>query len=642
MLNFIFNQILFYTSIAVILFIPGYFLLLAIFGKSKILSALEKFTLSFGLSIIAVDIILILLDKFKLSINANSILFSLIAFIILCYAVFLLQKEKQAENSSNSNYSKKQTSLIILIIFFSILIRAFFLSHTIAPTGTDLGHHMYWTKKIIETGKIPAYEKIEIIQKDNAYSISQPATIDDFIIGEHLVFASIGLISKNNVVSAFPSIILFLINIMGMFSLFILAEKLFSSLPYGKNISITVLFFVGALFALSGSQGNFVSGGMIGNLLGNLLIPLIFYFFFRAISEKNSAFFSLGIFTSFGLAYTHHLSTFIFASSLLSVLFFILLFRGKEFFSEIKKWLVLIFSPRVLTIIFLGVIFFFFVRMPSYIENQAVKTIVGEPSRSTKAGLSLAQIFSTVGESRATLGTIGIILLLVFFKKNKYHSALILGWFFSIFIMSWKPTLLHIDIPSSRIGNYLIFPLILAGAFAINWIFFDYLYAQKEDRYYLNKNWKLSAFLILMLYISTGGFMSEAQSINPKKSNSDFIETFAVSKYLSQKTNYEDIILKDHNYVLADSWMKVFLMRDYNYPFTRSFLFRYDAPTHEQCTLWMISQPKSSEAKECFAETGINFVVVNPYYDSSQFSNSKEFWKIYSSNLIGTYYKPKK
>ena len=642
MLNFIFNQILFYISIAVILFIPGYFLLLAIFGKSKILNDLEKFTLSFGLSIIIIDIVLILLDKFKLSINASSILFSLTTFIILCYAVFLIRKEKQIENPNNFNYSKKQTFLIISIILFSILIRAFFLSNTITPTGTDLGHHMFWAKKIIETGKIPNYEKIEIIQNNGVYSISQPSAIDDFIIGEHLIFASIGLVSKNNVVSSFPPIILFLINIMGMFSLFILAEKLFSSLPYGKNISITVLFFVGSLFALSGSQGNFISGGVIGNLLGNLLIPLIFYFFFRGITEKDSAFFSLGVLTSIGLAYTHHLSTFIFAFSLVFVLFFILFFKSKEFFSEIKKWLELIFSFRALIIIFFGIVFFFFVRMPGYIENQAVKTIVGEPSRSTKAGLSMAQIFSTAGESRTTIGLIGIVLLVVFFRKNKYQSALILGWFFSIFIMSWKPTLLHIDIPSSRIGNYLILPLILSGAFALNWIFFDYLYAQKENKYYLNKNWKLSAFLILTLYVSIGGFMSQAQSINPTKANSKFIETFAVSKYLAQKTTTDDIILKDHNYVSADSWMKVFLMRDYNYPFTRSFLFRYDSPTREKCTLWMITEPKSSQAKKCFTETGINFAVVNPHYDSSQFSDSKEFWKVYSSDLIGTYYKPTK
>lgn len=373
-----------------------------------------------------------------------------------------------------------------------------------------------------------------------------------------------------------------------------------------------------------------------------MFIPLIFYFFFRGILEKNSTFFSLGLLTSFGLAYTHHLSTFIFAFSLIFVLFFILLFGGKDFFSEIKKWLTLIFSPSVLAIIFLGIAFFFFVRMPGYIENQAVKTIVGEPSRSTKAGLSMAQIFATVGESRATLGIIGIILLFIFFKKNKYQSALLTGWFLSIFIMSWKPTLLHIDIPSSRIGNYLILPLVLSGAFALNWIFFDYLYTQKEDKHYLNKNWKLSAFLILVLYISISGFMSQAQSINPNKVNSKFIETFSVAKYLAQKTSAEDIILKDHNYVASDSWMKVFLMRDYNYPFTRSFLFRYDSPTREQCTLRMIAEPKSSEAKKCFAETGINFVVVNPHYDSSQFSDSKEFWKVYSSDLIGTYYKTKK
>lgn len=254
MLNFIHNQILFYISIAVILFIPGYFLLLAIFGKSKILSDLEKFILSFGISIIVVDIILILLDKFKISINANSVLFSLTIFILLCYAVFLIRKEKPVENPSDSKFSKKQTFLIISIILFSILIRAFFLSYTIAPTGTDLGHHMYWTKKIMTTGKIPNYEKIDILQKDGNYLLSEPSAIDDFIIGEHLVFASVGLISKNDVASFFPSIILFLINIMGMLSLFVLAEKLFSFLSYGKNISITVLFFIGALFALSGSQ----------------------------------------------------------------------------------------------------------------------------------------------------------------------------------------------------------------------------------------------------------------------------------------------------------------------------------------------------------------------------------------------------
>jgi len=641
MLNFFYNQILFYISIAVILFIPGYFLLLAIFGKSKILTALEKFVLSFGLSIIFIDLALILLDKFNLPINTKFILISVLFFIVLCYAVFALKKEKPTENSEGADYSKKQTSLIILIILFSILIRAFFLSYTIAPTGTDLGHHMYWTKKIMVTGEIPNYEKIEIIQKDGAYSISEPSAIDDFIIGEHLIFASIGLVSKNDVTSAFPPIILFAINIMGMLALFVLSERIFSSLPYGKNISITVLFFVGALFALSGSQGNFISGGVIGNLLGNLLIPLIFYFFFRGITERNSAFFSLGLITSFGLAYTHHLSTFIFAFSLIFVLFFILLFQGKEFFSEIKKWLALIFSPGALVIIFLGIAFFFFVRMPGYIENQAVKTIVGEPSRSTKAGLSMVQIFATVGESRATLGIIGIILLFVFFKKNKYQSALLVGWFLSIFIMSWKPTLLHIDIPSSRIGNYLILPLILSGAFALNWIFFDYL-KNKENGYHLDRNWKSSAFLILALYVSVGGFMSQAQSINPAKANSKFIETFAVSKYLSQKTTAQDFVLKDHNYVSADSWMKVFLMRDYNYPFTRSFLFRYDSPTREQCTLRMISEPKSSEAKKCFEKTGINFVVINPHYDSSQFSDSKEFWKVYSSDLIGTYYKTKK
>ncbi|HRY82173.1 MAG TPA: DUF1616 domain-containing protein [Candidatus Moranbacteria bacterium] len=642
MINFIYSQILFYLAIAIVLFIPGYFLLLAIFGKSKVLTALESFVISFGLSIIIVDILLILLDRFGVIFNASSILISIFVFIIICYTIFLIRKKSEENEQKNFillDYSKKQASLIILIIVFSILIRAIFLFGTITPTGTDLGHHMFWTKKIIETGKIPTYEKTDIIEKDGAYSISEPAKIDDFIIGEHLIFASIGLISKNNVVSAFPSLVLFLINIMGILAIFILSERLFSFLPYGKNISITALFLLGSLFALSGSQGNFISGGVIGNLIGNLFIPLIFYFFLRAVQEKNALLFFLGIFGAFGLAYTHHLSTFLFVFSLASSIFLILIFSGKEIFLEIKKWLALIFSPLALSVIFLSLLFLFFVKIPGYVENQAVKTIIGEPTRATKAGLSLEQIFSVAGESRTAIGIAGVIIFLLFVRKRKYQSAIILGWFFSIFILSWKPTLFNIDIPSARIGNYLIYPLILSGAFALNWILFECLFDKKNNKYYINKNLSAIIFIILLLYVSTSGFFSEARSIQAKSPNSKFIETFAVSRYLAEHTEKSDVILKDHNYVSADSWMKVFLMRDYNYPFTRGFFFRYDAKNKEQCTLWMISEPKSSRSQKCFTETGINFVVVNPAYDSSQFNDSEHFWKIYSSNLIETYYK---
>jgi len=93
MLNFIFNQILFYISIAVMLFIPGYFLLLAIFGKSKILSALEKFTLSFGLSIIAIDIILILNSGYPSMPILSCSLLSLLLFYVTRY--FYFEKKNQ-------------------------------------------------------------------------------------------------------------------------------------------------------------------------------------------------------------------------------------------------------------------------------------------------------------------------------------------------------------------------------------------------------------------------------------------------------------------------------------------------------------------------------------------------------------------
>jgi hypothetical protein len=641
MLDFIQNQIMFYFSLVAVLFLPGYFLLGAVFGRSRVFSKLEKFVVAFGLSIITVDILMIFMDKFQIIISKFALLVSLAGFLLFCRIIYLVRRKKNTQNIQGfgaNQYSKKQLILILAIILFSIFIRSLFLARTIVPTGTDLGHHMYWVKQIMVTGQLSDYKKADIIERGGEYAIGEPALIDDFIVGEHLIFAAIGLLSGQDVISAFPSLVLLLINIMGLLSIFILAEKIFSFLPYGRNVAITSLFLLGSLFALSGAQGNFISGGVIGNLLGNLFISLAFYFLLRGLVEKNNAVFAMGIVTIFGLAYTHHLSTFIFGFSLVGVLFLILAIDWRESAAEIKKWSAMIFSKSGIFVIVCGFVFFFAVKMPGYIENQAVKTVVGEPSRSTKAGLSLSQLQEVVGESRAVLGVFGIILLLGLARKNKYSAAIVWGWFFAIFVMSWKPTLLHIDIPSSRIGNYLIFPLILSGAFALNWLFASYLRDKQKD--FINPKIASAIFIIFTLYVATSGFSSQTQSIQIKSANSNFIETFAVSGYLAGRTGVGDVIVKDHNYVSADSWMKLFFMRDYNYPFTRSFLFRYDSAKREKCTLWVISTPKSTDAKKCLAESGINFIVVNPQYDSSQFNDSKQFWKVYSSKLVETYYHP--
>ena len=82
-------------------------------------------------------------------------------------------------------------------------------------------------------------------------------------------------------------------------------------------------------------------------------------------------------------------------------------------------------------------------------------------------------------------------------------------------------------------------------------------------------------------------------------------------------------------------------MQDYSFPFSRSYFKRYEDPVkkRESCTLQMISSPDSPIGKKCFTGTGVNFVIVNPQFDSAQFEKSDKFWKTYAGDEIAIYYR---
>ena len=112
---------------------------------------------------------------------------------------------------------------MILLFGLSLFVRTAYLQNNLVPSATDLGHHMYWTKVIVEKGIIPNYEKSDVIVSPAGdYSISAPQNISDFVIGEHLPFAAIALISGISVVSWFPTVSLLLINMLTLLAIFIL------------------------------------------------------------------------------------------------------------------------------------------------------------------------------------------------------------------------------------------------------------------------------------------------------------------------------------------------------------------------------------------------------------------------------------
>jgi hypothetical protein len=656
MLEFISQQLIFYTTLAFILFLPGYFLLLAIEVRKKLFSTLERFVFSFSLSIIVVDFLMIIIGKLGILFNKFSIISIIILFAALCFAIrkriqyyasrrptdnVTLKNDEINRKNNNSNFSKNQVILIILILFLSIFIRAIFLKSSIFPTATDLGHHMYWSKLITETHKLPVYQESDIINISDGYQISPPQKIADFIIGEHLIFAAISLISGANFISAFPSLVLFLVNIFGLLAIFILTLKLFEEHKYAKEIAIFSLFLLGPAFAISGTQAKFVSGGVIGNLIGNLLIPVSIYFLLRALKEKKSLFLALALFPILGMAYTHHLSTFVFIFVFIFSLIIFAILNFKDILSHLKDWLRLILSPPVIIFLLFTFYFLLFVYTPTYLNSEAINTAVGEPTKITRTGLTFSQLKLTAGEPRMALGIVGILVLFLFFaRKKNYSLAIMAGWILSIFIMSLAPDWLLIDIPSSRIANYIAFPLVILAAYAFVEIFYKSTDPENK-KYYLNPKILYTLFIILSTFILMSGFYDNSLSLNLESNAKEAIQTFRASNYLSEKIDKSDTVLKDHNYLTADTWIKLYFMRDYNFPLSRSFFRRYEdsITPREQCTLWMISSPNSPDAQKCFSGTETNFIMVNPLYDNAQFRKLNNFDQVYASDGINIYHR---
>lgn len=92
-------------------------------------------------------------------------------------------------------------------------------------------------------------------------------------------------------------------------------------------------------------------------------------------------------------------------------------------------------------------------------------------------------------------------------------------------------------------------------------------------------------------------------------------------------------MVKDHNYITADTWIKVFFAYDYSYPLSRSFFKRYEThPDREKCTLHMISTPNTPEAQICFENLSVKTILVNTEEDASQFLTSDDFYRIYQND----------
>jgi hypothetical protein len=647
-MDFIFHQILLFFSIGGLFFLPGFLALRTLFGRNTPLTSFETALAAFALSIGFVDFLMILLGKNHILLTPYSIT---IAILLLLITLFIVKKilpscRKTHPESEQERFpfTRIEVSLFLIILSLTLLTKSIYLSDAAFPSSTDLGHHAYWSKVITETGTLPQYTKRDIFaQPDATERLSQPKPIADFIIGEHLPFAAIALFSGSAFISAFPVIILFLVNMLSLLASFVLALRLGEEIRgtwkrfRPQHFGLLVLFLQGPLYTLASPQAKFVSGGVVGNTFGNFFIPLILLFFYRAIREKNSFFMGLAFFFTFTLAYTHHLSMlvllFVLVASILSIIF--LSIRSAK--TLLTEWLKILWHPFPIIIALSSILFFFTVALPTYIETHAIGTAIGTPTKLTRTGLTFTEILSGSGEARATLGIAGLILLLFFARTFRNTSGLLLGWTGILLVMSMKPSLVFLDIPSTRIGSYILFPLSLLASLCALLIPMFRKKLRPAVSAHLPSAVIISFCIILFSYSITSGSADNGKTLLSAQKADGAVQTFAVSQFLSERIRPDDIVLKDHNYLSADSFMKLFFLRDYGFPLSRGYFKRYETPGHEQCSLIMITSPNTVAGERCFADTGTNIVVVNPLFDRAQFEKSRRFSRVYSSPLIHVY-----
>jgi hypothetical protein len=639
-------------------FLSGWLFLRAVFGRHTPLSAFETLLFSFALGITVLDFSMISIGTAGIPFSIRTILLAFFtvpaALLFIRYLYdFLFSRTKRAKNASSPESktgfspSRNEGPAFLAILVLTLFLRIFFLSDAGLPTSTDLGHHMYWSKLIADRGTLPVYEKREIITLDGRHELSEPTPISDFIIGEHLPFSAIAIVSEKSFFSAFPVNTLYIINILSLLSLMALAVRLSENILSGKRglspfgVGLAVLFLAGPLFAFSSPESKFVSGGVVGNLFGNLFVPLILLSLFRALRDKDPRFLSLGILFSFTLAYTHHLSSLILAFIFAGILLSLIILFYREIVPLAKRIGKLFFSPYPISVLLFAGIFLFLVAMPTYIETNAAETALGAPSKSTRTGLSFFQISDSVGVARIALGVAA--LLVAFSIRNIRNSsafAFVLGWAGSLLLMTLAPHLVFLDIPSGRIGSYLSFPItILAGILVAAFPTLLRSTDQGARPGLLPGRLLLFSALLIFVFATWNGTDDNRSSIPGSGKAREAAEVFAASSYLAERRLPDDLFLKDHNYLPADAWMKLFFMHGYEYPLSRGFFKRYEDETkpRERCTLLMISTPNLPEGKRCYEDLLVNLIAVNPTYDAAQFEKSSSFSRIYTGDLIHVY-----
>lgn len=667
-----FDYFLLILSFVFLIILPGYLLGRIILPKKILKSLLTPlspsnsfiikryfhFLFAPALGLVALDFTLFFLNKINQAISREN-LFLTFLFLngaLIVFDFFLTKKEK--EEAEKEAKKKPKIVLIFLGLFvFAVTLRTVFYLPDVVPQNTDLGHHSYWAELLVQNEKIPEYDTPEVI------------------VGEHLIFGSLGKLSGVSLLSSLTLILLafynfFLILIIPAVSLVVFNRKI---------IALFSFSFCGVYFAIDSPQAKFVRGGVIGNTFGNLFIVLTFFvlaiflrFFWKKLQENGeiarnaskrlSHLVSLIIFILGGALYTHHLSAFLLIFCLF--FFFISLFLATVLFFYhqlgLKKAIFrtllitknLLFEKSVIFFFCFLLIMLFFVYTPSYLETQAISTVARKPLKESHLGVSFSSAPDKFGKIRLGLTFLAMTFMFFasfkskidFLKKDfsRYRKILpifwtfFFSWSFPLFVLTFTPWLFIIDLPSQRVINYLLFPSIFLAGFGL-FILFSLAKKNLSGRSFLIT----SAFFIALAFFE--GTVDFRNYFTWENKFQETVELYEASKYLRDNSKKEDAILKDHVSLVGDAWIKFFLLRGYDYFTSRTYDYKYVVydPYNpvDTCPKDMIDVPESKVSLDCYGQTGISYVILRPKGEKFFFFRAMDFNTIYESDSVSIFKK---
>lgn len=641
MMDFLLGQLLFFLTLLFVLGFPGGAFVFFLERNGKFLTLAERITLSVVLSVVVTDFLMIVLGRVGVPLTALSVGVGI--FAVSTLLVVFSRKRLHPSGTSTRHLplagEENKSGLFLVVFTLAVCIKMLYFVPNIVPASTDLGHHSFWVQKIVLEQKLPVYEEREIIT-DSAgnFTISHTESISDFIVGEHLVLSAIAMISGKPIVSGFAMVALFVIHIMSLFAVYALARRLFEKKSYAEIVAVWALFFFGVVYALGQSQMRYVTGGAVGNIFGNLFIPTVFLMMLLTVRSKRSDLVVMSIGVLFALVYTHHLSTLLLILSLAGTLVILAMVWQRIFSERIFPMLA---NPWVIGIIVFFTLFLFFFYTPSYISNMAVNAVVGVPQNEEHLGFSFLQFARSVGESRMVFGLLGAGFLLFFRSTRRSEEmAVLVGWLVVLSLLVLVPDALRINLPSARVANYAVFPLAILSGFSL-------VVLTRLLRRYGGLSFRMSvvAMVFMVIVFSYGGFLDNDTFLKPRVRQTErSLAVFSTARYSAEHIPETDIVMHDHINIPGDSWIKIFFNRDYNYPFYRALLFRYDRANdkQEKCTLYVISRPNSREAEKCQEDLNVRAIIVDEKMDGQQFQHFREYDKVYADAFHGVYVKNEK